>query len=113
MGGDVGTSGKMKLVTWVVVAFTWLLPGCVSERNSIRFRDLRLAAITSTASGGYRVGLVETNAQPWNVYFLSEGDVTNGIGVMRIDFDSERVLLRQGAKTYWIHMDPRKPDEAE
>ena len=62
---------------------------------------LRLVALTGHPRSP-RVGLVDTVRE--ETYRLQEGESRNGIRVVDVDYDADRVRLRESGFEYWLDM---------
>lgn len=59
-------------------------------------RTLRLCALLEVEDGGIRVGIVDQQTQ--QSFFLSEGEVVEGIELVSADYDNEEAVLRKGSE---------------
>ena len=71
-------------------------------------QNLRLVALSET-DFGLRIGIVDV-AEKKN-YYLSVGDVFNGIKILEASFEDERVLLSKDDEQLWLYTGRRQPTE--
>ncbi len=65
-------------------------------------RHLRLTFMVREARGVIRVGIV--NEREKKNYFMQRGDREDGMELIRVDYDEERVLLRHEDEDAWLSM---------
>ncbi len=96
----------MKRIASFILLMTLVsgIVGCKYDQVSAPTKKLHLVSITSTSSGDHRIALLDVQSEPPRTYFLSEGDMTNGIELIIIDIENSRAMLQMDGKSHWIHM---------
>ena len=66
-------------------------------------RDLKLVGLYETDQG-IRVGFIDIKRSPPRNYFLYRGESEDGIDVVDVDYEKDKVQLQKGAEIYWLSM---------
>jgi hypothetical protein len=71
--------------------------------------DIRLFAVTESSDGTY-AGFMNVARKPARNYYMKAGEKKDGIQVVDVVYEAEKVLLRKGEEQFWAYMPGASPD---